>query len=228
MVTVAAVQSQPQAQPNHVVSTLLSAPRQLLQLAPVLVQVALVTLIIRLFHLESRSLFYVMVLVTLAFPFHAVLPLQYRLRAFVLLSFTAIVVALGLVDGGLVILMASSMLALCMLPVRVSVRVAAVLALGALWALARVDLLFVGLPAAIWPVLGSHVHVPRGALPAPRLDPTDRGGRLCGARLPILSCCRTSASRCFRWSITRRSSAPITTSRGSRFTSAARNGSFGV
>jgi hypothetical protein len=129
--------------------------RQLLQLAPVLVQVVLVTLIIRLFHLESRSLFYVMVLVTLAFPFHALLSSQYRLRAFVVLSLTAIVVALGLMDGGLVILMASSMITLCLLPVRVSLRVAAVLALGALWALARVDLLGVSLPAAIWPILGS-------------------------------------------------------------------------
>jgi alginate O-acetyltransferase complex protein AlgI len=151
MATIATVQSQ-STTPAGVP---LSAARQLLQLAPVLVQLGLVTLIIRLFHLESRSLFYVMVLVTLAFPFHALLPMQYRLRAFVVLSLIAIVVALGVLDGVVVILMAISMIALCMLPIRVSLRVAAVLALGALWALARVDLLGAGLPGAIWPILGS-------------------------------------------------------------------------
>lgn len=121
----------------------------------VAVQVALATLIIRLFHLEDRSLFYVMALVTVAFPLHALLPERYRLRAFVAVSVAAFVVVLGLVDAVALLAMASAMMAVCMAPVRVSLRVAGALGIGALWALARVDLLFVSLPSTIWPILGS-------------------------------------------------------------------------
>src|SRR6266702_1279772 len=52
-------------------------------------QLVLVLLVIQLFQLESRTFFHVMMLGTVGFVIHALLPLQYRLSFFTLLSLLA-------------------------------------------------------------------------------------------------------------------------------------------
>ena len=83
-------------------------------------QLVLVLLVINQFQLESRTFFNVMLLGTAGFVVHALLPLQYRLSFFTLLSFAAIVVALGPVDGIFLVVLGLVLIGICHLPVRMA------------------------------------------------------------------------------------------------------------
>ena len=123
--------------------------------ALVLCQLVLVLLVINLFQLENRTFFHIMVLATTGFVVHALLPLQYRLHFFTLLSLASIMVALGLVDGASLVILGLVLIGICHLPVRLAVRVGLLLGVGALFALWRMELLPAPWSVAIWPLLAS-------------------------------------------------------------------------
>lgn len=144
----------PPAAPGPV-PALATTARHLGSVALVGAQLLLALLVIRQFQIESRTFFNVMLLGTVGFVIHALLPMRYRLPFFTLLSLGATVLALGVVDGISVILLGVVLIGLCHLPVKLAVRVALVLATAALYAVWRGGALPAPWSTAIWPVLGS-------------------------------------------------------------------------
>ena len=118
-------------------------------------QLLLVLLVVRQFQLENRTFFHVMALGTAGFVVHALLPLQYRLAFFILLSLASIMVALGPVDGSYLVVLGLVLIGICHLPVRLTVRVGLLLGIGTLFAVWRMELLPAPWSVAIWPVLAS-------------------------------------------------------------------------
>src|SRR5262245_36163863 len=114
-------------------------------------QLALVLIIIYRYQLESRTFFYVMLLGAAGFVVHALLPLQYRLPFFVLLSIAAIGVALGPLDGIFLLTLGLVLIGICHLPLRMAFRVSLLAATGALFAVWRMELLPAPWSVAIWP-----------------------------------------------------------------------------
>ncbi len=129
--------------------------RDLGTIALVSVQLGLALLVIYQFQVESRTFFHVMLLGTVGFVIHSLLPLPYRLSFFVLLSFVAIPLALGLVDGVFVVMLGLVLIGICHLPVRMATRVFLLLTTGAVFAVWRMELLPAPWSVAIWPILGS-------------------------------------------------------------------------
>jgi len=125
------------------------------RLALVCVELALVLLVIYRYQLESRTFFNVLALGCAGFVVHALLPLQYRLAFFVALSFAAIVLAFGPMDGGWLILLGLVLIGICHLRLRLAVRVCLLLLTAALFALFRVEIVSGPWSVAIWPILGS-------------------------------------------------------------------------
>jgi hypothetical protein len=118
-------------------------------------QLGLALLVIHQFQLESRTFFHVMLLGGAGFVVHSLLPLRYRLPCFVLLSLSAIVVALGPVDGFFLVLLGLVLIGICHLRLRMPLRVFLLLATGALFAAWRMELLPAPWAVAIWPILAS-------------------------------------------------------------------------
>jgi acyl carrier protein len=124
-------------------------------IALVTAQLALTLLVVHEFRLESRTFFEVLLLATGGFVVHALLPMRHRLAFFVLLSAASIVLALGLRDGGFVLLLGLVLIAVCHLPIRLPLRALLLLGIGVLFAVFRVGKLSGPWSLAIWPVLGS-------------------------------------------------------------------------
>jgi D-alanyl-lipoteichoic acid acyltransferase DltB (MBOAT superfamily) len=141
--------------------SVVSAPRVASQLralgaiAMVSCQLVLVLLVINQFQLENRTFFNVMLLGTVGFVVHALLPMQYRLPFFTLLSLASIMVALGPVDGTALVVLGLVLIGICHLPVRLAVRVGLLLGVGTLFAVWRMELLPAPWSVAIWPLLAS-------------------------------------------------------------------------
>ena len=121
----------------------------------VALQLALVLLVIRQFQLESRTFFHVMLLVAVGFVVHALLPLPWRLPFFAALSLASVVVTFGMWDGFFLITLGMALIVICHLPIRMSSRVALLIATGVLFAAWRVEWLPAPWSVAIWPILGS-------------------------------------------------------------------------
>lgn len=107
------------------------------------------------YQLETRTFFHVMALVCTGFVVHALLPLRYRLGAFVALSLGAIVVAFGVADGVWLILLGLVLIGICHLPLRLALRVGLSLMTAGLFAMFRAELIPGPWSVAIWPILGS-------------------------------------------------------------------------
>jgi D-alanyl-lipoteichoic acid acyltransferase DltB (MBOAT superfamily) len=124
-------------------------------LALLVFQLGLVLLVVRQFQLESRTFFNVMVLGTAGFVIHALLPLRYRLPFFVALSLAALGVALGPLDGAMVLLLGLVLIGICHLPTGLGVRILLLVLVGGLYALWRAALLPAPWSGVVWPVLAS-------------------------------------------------------------------------
>jgi len=124
-------------------------------IALVSAQLVLVLLVIHRFQLESRTFFHVMLLGASGFVVHALLPLRYRLPFFTVLSLASILVALGMVDGIVLVGLGLVLIGVCHLPLRMPVRVFLLIALGGLFAVWRMELLPAPWSVAIWPILAS-------------------------------------------------------------------------
>jgi hypothetical protein len=158
---ISAAVSVPTMSPTASEAPAVSAPspalrvREVGTIALISCQLVLVLLVINQFQLESRTFFHVMLLGTAGFVVHALLPLQYRLSFFTLLSFTAIMVALGPVDGIFLVVLGLMLIGICHVPLRLAVRVGLLLGTGTLFAVWRMELLPAPWSVAIWPILAS-------------------------------------------------------------------------
>jgi hypothetical protein len=129
--------------------------RELLGIAAIAVQLALVLAVVRLFEIENRTFFDVMALATAGFVVHALLPLRLRLPFFAGLSLATVVVAFGFADGVALIALGLVLIAIAHLPLGFWLRVALLCATGALYAVWRGGLLPQPWSLTIWPILAS-------------------------------------------------------------------------
>jgi D-alanyl-lipoteichoic acid acyltransferase DltB (MBOAT superfamily) len=120
-------------------------------------ELGLLTLVIREFQIGNQSFYEgIAVLTFLGFLIHSVLPLEYRLPFFLLLSLLGIQSVLGWSAAGWLIGIGLVLIGLCHLPIAFPARVVLILATGAFLALLRTDRV-IQAPSlrVIWPVLGS-------------------------------------------------------------------------
>lgn len=119
-------------------------------------QLGLIALLVGQYSLENEVFSHnLMLLVFFGFVFHYLLPLQYRLPFFLLLSFTAILGTFGLVDGSWLVILGLVLIGIAHLPLAFTARIVLMLVAGALLALLRVDWFPLPWSRAIWPILGS-------------------------------------------------------------------------
>jgi D-alanyl-lipoteichoic acid acyltransferase DltB (MBOAT superfamily) len=118
-------------------------------------QLGLALLLIRQFQLESRTFFHVVVLATVGFVVHALLPLRYRLPFFACLSLASVWVAFGVSDGAWLLAIGAALIGICHLPVRFAIRIALLVAAAGALAGLRAGWLPAPWQAGVWPILGS-------------------------------------------------------------------------
>ncbi|HXX85973.1 MAG TPA: hypothetical protein VEN29_18590 [Casimicrobiaceae bacterium] len=123
--------------------------------ALILLQLGLVTILIRQFQIESAAFLRLALLAFGGFAVHALLPLRYRLPFFLALSLAGIVLVLDLANGVSIIAIGLVLIGICHLPVSFRVRGTLLLAVGAVLIALRAKWFEVPASDAIWPVLGS-------------------------------------------------------------------------
>jgi hypothetical protein len=120
------------------------------------VQLGLLVLVVRQFHLENQALYENLMLLTFyGFLVHYFLPSSYRLPFFLLLSLAAIVGILGFVNGVWLVGIGLVLIAICHLPVSYAVRLAILIVTGISLVVLRVGWIHASWLDVIWPVLGS-------------------------------------------------------------------------
>jgi D-alanyl-lipoteichoic acid acyltransferase DltB (MBOAT superfamily) len=123
--------------------------------ALVLLQLALLTLLLRQFQIESAAFLRLALLAFAGFAVHALLPLRYRLPFFLALSLAGIVVVLEPVNGLSIIAIGVVLIGICHLPVSFRMRAILLVGAGALLVALRAKWIAGPVPEAIWPILGS-------------------------------------------------------------------------
>ena len=124
--------------------------------ASVAVQLGILVLVIRIFHLENQALYQNLMLLTFyGFLIHYFLPSNYRLPFFVLLSLAAIAGILGFANGLWLIGIGLGLIGICHLPVSYNARVAILLVAGAALVALRSGRIQASWLDVIWPVLAS-------------------------------------------------------------------------
>jgi hypothetical protein len=111
--------------------------------------------VIWLYQLETRTLFYVLVITAIGFPIHAALPFRHRLAFFAALSFVGIAVAFGLWGGLWLVGAGGLLIGICHLRLAWGLRVALLVAVGAALAVGRAGIVDLPWAAGVWPILGS-------------------------------------------------------------------------
>jgi D-alanyl-lipoteichoic acid acyltransferase DltB (MBOAT superfamily) len=118
-------------------------------------QLVLAAVVVYLYRIENPAFQRLFILTTAGFAINLAVPMAYRLRFFVLLSFAGIVTVFGLRDGAWLVAAGLVLIGLCHLPVAFMWRVIALLVAGALLAVSRGGLVEAPWSAAVWPILGS-------------------------------------------------------------------------
>ena len=98
----------------------------------VLFQLVVVILLFRQFQIESAAFLRLALLAFGGFALHALLPLQYRLSFFLLLSMVGIVTTMGIANGMSLVAIGLLLIGMCHLPVSFRVRGILLLAVVAL------------------------------------------------------------------------------------------------
>ena len=121
----------------------------------VLVQLGVLTLVLRQFQIESPSFLRLWLLALAGFAIHAFLPLRLRLPFFLAVSLAGIALVLGPVNAAWLICLGLLLIAMCHLPISFRARIAVLLGMGAVLVAQRANWLAGPWPEAIWPILGS-------------------------------------------------------------------------
>jgi D-alanyl-lipoteichoic acid acyltransferase DltB (MBOAT superfamily) len=118
-------------------------------------QLLLLLALVSRFQIENEAFIRLTALTVAGFAIHYFLPLRHRLPLFVLLSFAAIAMVLGVVAGAWLTGIGLVLIGLSHLPIHVYARAAILLTIGGLLAIPRWGVGQVPWSQAIWPVLGS-------------------------------------------------------------------------
>ena len=122
----------------------------------ILLQLILVGLVVRQFHLETQAVYHhIIPLVLYGFLIHYLLPAHYRLSYFLLLSLAAMAGILGLVNSVWLLAIGLGLVGLAHIPVSYRLRVLLLLTAGALLAVIRAGWIRASWLEVIWPVLAS-------------------------------------------------------------------------
>lgn len=121
----------------------------------ILVQLGLVTLLIRQYAIESAAFLQLSILAFVGFAIHALLPLSYRLPFFLLLSLTGIVITLDVINGVSLIVIGLILISVCHLPFSFRIRGILLLVIGSILIAFRAKWVEGPVSEAIWPILGS-------------------------------------------------------------------------
>ncbi|MCC6179366.1 MAG: hypothetical protein IT305_29005 [Chloroflexi bacterium] len=129
---------------------------ELARFAVVTIQLGILALVIYQFRIENRAFSRDLMLIVLGgFVVHHLLPRQYRLPFFFLLSLLAIGVVFGALDGAWTIGLGLALIGICHLPLAFRWRIALMAVTGLTLAVMRAGLLAAPWSTAIWPVVGS-------------------------------------------------------------------------
>lgn len=126
-----------------------------LKLLIVVAQLALLTIVFYQFEIESPAFFSLAILAFLGFIVHALLPFVYRLPFFLILSFSGIVIVLGLVNAIWIILVGLLLIGICHIPVAFWIRGSLLVLVGLVLVAQRAGWLPSLWSNAVWPILGS-------------------------------------------------------------------------
>jgi D-alanyl-lipoteichoic acid acyltransferase DltB (MBOAT superfamily) len=121
----------------------------------ILVQLGLLTLLLRQFQIESAAFIRLALLAFCGFAVHALLPMRYRLPFFVALSLAGIVLVLDIVNSVWIIGIGLVLIGICHLPVSFRIRGLLLLIVGAVLVALRAKWVDAPVLDAIWPILGS-------------------------------------------------------------------------
>jgi D-alanyl-lipoteichoic acid acyltransferase DltB (MBOAT superfamily) len=121
----------------------------------ILLQLGLLTLLLRQFQIESAAFLRLAILAFAGFAVHALLPLRLRLPFFLALSLAGIVLVLDLANGLSIIGIGVVLIGICHLPLSFRTRGVLLVAVGALLVALRAKWVQGPVSEAIWPILGS-------------------------------------------------------------------------
>jgi D-alanyl-lipoteichoic acid acyltransferase DltB (MBOAT superfamily) len=121
----------------------------------ILLQLGLLTLLLRQFQIESAAFLRLAILAFGGFAVHALLPLRLRLPFFLALSLAGIVLVLDIGNGLSIIGIGVVLIGICHLPLSFRARGALLVLVGALLVTLRAKWVQGPLSDAIWPILGS-------------------------------------------------------------------------
>ena len=131
---------------------------ELLKLAGIALQVAIVVYLLMAFRIENTAFYNrVAPIAAVGFVVHHLLPLRFRLSFFVALSLLTIFVVFGLVQSAWLVALGLGLIVIAHLPLRFAWRVLLLAGVGGVCAVARLGYGAgrVNISSAVWPVLGS-------------------------------------------------------------------------
>ena len=111
--------------------------------------------LIRMFELENRTVFFVLLGASAGFVVHALLPLRRRLGFFAMLSVASVPAVLGVQAGAVLLAIGGVLIGVCHLRASFRIRVALLLILAAALVVLRTAPGLSGLPWIVGPLLGS-------------------------------------------------------------------------
>ena len=121
----------------------------------ILVQLGLLTLLLRQFQIESAAFLRLALLAFCGFAVHALLPMRYRLAFFLALSLAGIVLVLDIVNSLWIVGIGLGLIGISHLPISFRLRGLLLLCAGALLVALRSKRVDAPALDAIWPILGS-------------------------------------------------------------------------
>jgi D-alanyl-lipoteichoic acid acyltransferase DltB (MBOAT superfamily) len=128
---------------------------QLARVGAIAVQLALLTLVVRTFDIESGAFFRVMVIASVGFVAHHLAPARIRMPLFVVISVTGLVGVLGPANAAQIVGLGLAVIGIAHLPIHFAARIALIVTVGALLAAMRIGSIHAPLSSAIWPIFGA-------------------------------------------------------------------------
>lgn len=118
-------------------------------------QLALAVFVVYLYEIEGSSFLHLFILMAVGFAVNLLIPMNYRLPFFVLLSFVGVLIVFGIKDGAWLVGCGLVLISLCHIPVPYPIRVLAVATFGVFLAASRSGWIPFPWSSSVWPILGS-------------------------------------------------------------------------
>lgn len=121
----------------------------------IVAQLALLTVVLRQFQIESAGFLRLALLAFGGFAVHALLPLRYRLPFFLALSIAGLVLVLNVINAAWILAIGLILIGMCHVPIAFRWRCALLIGTSAVLTAVRAGWISVPISDAIWPILGS-------------------------------------------------------------------------